>query len=105
MSTIGEKITDAALEQLKKSPDGVRYADLVRLVQAANSSFQRNTIHGNVWDLPLVFPRRCTSHHAACFVLLNSATRILTSLRRNSFPNRPKKRRKRTFTFHLLTGL
>ena len=31
MAKIGEKITNIALDQLRKKHDGVRYADLVRL--------------------------------------------------------------------------
>jgi len=51
MATIAEKITSLAIEQLKKHPDGVRYADLVRLIEMADVSLKKNTIHGTVWDL------------------------------------------------------
>ena len=45
MPTIGEKITSLALEKLKAHPDGVRYTDLVGLIQASDSSLKKNTIH------------------------------------------------------------
>jgi hypothetical protein len=42
MATIKEKITSIALDQLRKNPDGVRYADVVRLIQTIDSSLNTN---------------------------------------------------------------
>ena len=58
MATIGEKITALALDQLKKHPDGIRYTDLVNLIQATDPDLKKNTIHGTVWDLATRLPEK-----------------------------------------------
>ncbi len=51
MATLGEQITEKALEVLEESPEGIRYADFVRKVSASNGAFKTNTIHGTIWNL------------------------------------------------------
>jgi hypothetical protein len=51
MTSIGKRITDAAMAILEANPEGVRYSELVRQVMASDGTFNQNTIHGNVWNL------------------------------------------------------
>ena len=51
MATIGERITEKAIEILDSKPEGIRYADLVRAISETDNSFKTNTIHGTVWNL------------------------------------------------------
>lgn len=53
---IGTRIKEAAFELLTQHPDGVRWADLIRQVSESDASFNRNTIHGNLYDLHQQFP-------------------------------------------------
>ncbi len=51
MPTIGEQITEKALEILDAKPEGIRYANFVRAISRANDSFKTNTINGTIWNL------------------------------------------------------
>jgi len=51
MAKIGKQIIEKALEILEEKPEGIRYAELVRQISTANTSFKINTIHGTVWNL------------------------------------------------------
>lgn len=55
---ITEQIKKEALRFLGERPDGIRYAELVRLIQDATPTFKVNTIHGSVWDLDRRFPKK-----------------------------------------------
>lgn len=105
MPTIGEKITDIALDQLRMHPDGVRYADLVRLVQAVDGSLKTNTVHGTVWDIATRLPEKVYKPSRGLFRLSSSVTRIPINSRQNSSPSRRRRRRKKTSMYHLPTGL
>lgn len=51
MATLRDQITEKALEFLDESPEGIRYAELVRKISVSNDAFKINTIHGAVWNL------------------------------------------------------
>lgn len=57
METRRGKIIGKAIEILKVSPDGVRYSDLVRKIQAEFPDFPVNTIHGSLWDFKTHLPK------------------------------------------------
>lgn len=56
MAKIGDRITKKALDLLRETPAGIRYAELVRQVSASDDTLKTNTIHGNIWDLDQKFP-------------------------------------------------
>jgi len=56
MATIGERITEIALEELGKKPEGIRFGHLVTQIQQRDPSFKTNTIHGTIWDLDARLP-------------------------------------------------
>lgn len=50
MSTQREKIINKAREILENSPNGIRYADLIRSISEALPDTKVNTIHGTIWE-------------------------------------------------------
>jgi hypothetical protein len=58
MATIRERTRDLAFALLRQHPDGIRYAELVRMIRASDSTLKENTVHGNVWNLDELFPDR-----------------------------------------------
>jgi hypothetical protein len=56
MATKREQIISKVLEILKQDPQGVRYSEIIKKVQAALPGMSENTIHGTVWDLHLERP-------------------------------------------------
>lgn len=50
MATQREKITKTMMEILENSPEGIRYADLIRRISEALPNTKVNTIHGTVWE-------------------------------------------------------
>jgi hypothetical protein len=51
-----EIIRKKALEILEANPKGIRYSELVARIAEAFPEIPKNTIHGNVWNLDVVFP-------------------------------------------------
>lgn len=97
MSTIGEKIVNVALKQLEKHPDGIRYADLTRMVQAVDSSFRPNTIHGNVWDLAARLPDKVYKPSRGLFRLVEFRDKDTDQLKAELVPKPPKKTKEEDF--------
>ena len=97
MATIGEKITSLALEQLKKHPDGVRYADLVRLVQGVDPSLKTNTIHGTIWDLATRLPEKVYKPSRGLFRLIEFRDKDTDQLKADLVPKPPKKTKEEDF--------
>lgn len=97
MPTIGDKITGLAIEQLRKHPDGVRYADLVRLIQAADGSLRANTIHGNVWDLAARLPEKVYKPARGLFRLVDFRDKDTDQLKADLIPRPPKKTKEEDF--------
>lgn len=58
MAKIADRISKIALELLKAKPEGVRYAELVRLISGSDGKLNTNTIHGAVWDLAQRVPKK-----------------------------------------------
>lgn len=53
---VTQRINDTALRLLEKHPEGVRWADLNRLIEASDKSFHPKTVNGCVWRLCEKFP-------------------------------------------------
>lgn len=97
MATIAEKITSLALEQLKKHPDGVRYGDLVRLIETADASLKNNTIHGTVWDLATRLPEKVYKPSRGLFRLVEFRDKDTDQLKANLIPRPPQKTKEEDF--------
>ncbi|MEQ1887170.1 MAG: hypothetical protein ABL967_19060 [Bryobacteraceae bacterium] len=97
MTTIGEKITAIALDQLKKNPDGVRYANLVRLVEAEDSSLKTNSINGTVWDLATRLSDKVYKPSRGLFRLTEFRDQETGQLKPNLIPKPPKKAKEEDF--------
>src|SRR3989304_5533787 len=97
MAKIAEKITSLALEYLKKHPDGIRYADLVRLIEAADASLKKNTIHGTVWDLATRLPKKVYKPSRGLFRLVEFRDKDTDQLKADLVPKPPKKTKEEDF--------
>lgn len=58
MTTSKERISSKAIEILKSNPNGVRYSDLVRILQEELPNIPVNTIHGTIWNLETRIPNK-----------------------------------------------
>jgi hypothetical protein len=97
MATIGEKITSIALDQLRKNPDGVRYADLVRLIQTIDSSLKMKTIQGTVWDLAIRLPEKVYKPSHGLFRFVEFRDKDTDQLKADLVPKLPKKTKEEDF--------
>ncbi len=84
--SIGKRIADLALEQLRQHPDGVRYADLVRQVLQSDASFKPNTVLGNVYALDQRFPGKVYKPSRGLFRLLEFRDQETDQLRSDLVP-------------------
>jgi hypothetical protein len=53
---ITHRINETALALLDQHPDGLRWADLNRMIEAADAGFHPKTVNGCVWKLCERFP-------------------------------------------------
>ena len=51
-----KQIRDLALEHIKKTPGGLRYSEIVKLVSDFSPETSPNTINGSIWNLDTLFP-------------------------------------------------
>jgi len=91
MPTIGEQITEKALEVLDGIPEGVRYSDLVRRIIEIDGSFKQNTVHGTVWNLDERFPDRIYKPSRGLFRLTKYRATDTDQLKEELVPKQPKK--------------
>ncbi len=97
MATIGDKITFMAIEQLKGHPDGIRYTDLVRQIQATDASLKKNTIHGTVWDLATRLPDKVYKPSRGLFRLVEFRENETDQLKAALVPKPAKKTKEEDF--------
>ena len=55
-SKVTERINATAFELLEKHPEGLRWTDLRRKIEASDDSFHAKTVNGCVWKLVETFP-------------------------------------------------
>ncbi len=91
MAKIGERIVKTAFSLLKERPDGIRYSELVRMVQKADDSFKVNTIHGNVWDLDQKYPAKVYKPSRGLFRLVEFRDESSEQLKEQLVAKQPKK--------------
>jgi hypothetical protein len=70
MATITEQIRQHAFDLLKEKPEGIRFGQLVALIQQKNGAFNVNTINGSIWDLETQFPDKVYKPSRGLFRLL-----------------------------------
>jgi hypothetical protein len=54
--TITGRINLKALEIIEQNPEGVRWTDLLKQIQASDPSLHPKTVNGSVWKLVENFP-------------------------------------------------
>ena len=69
-SKVTERIKTKAFEILEQHPEGLRYSELHSKIQAADSSFNSNTINGSIWNLDAIFPEKVYKPSKGLFRLL-----------------------------------
>ena len=97
MGTIGDRIVGKAIEILRKQPDGVRYAALVRSVADSDKSLKVNTVHGNVWDLDVRHPEAVYKPSRGLFRLVEYRDPHTDDLKDELIPKVPKKKKEEDF--------
>ncbi len=55
---VTHRINELALKIIEKKPEGVRWAELQRLIKAKDKTFHPKTVNGCVWKLAERFPDR-----------------------------------------------
>jgi len=55
-SKVTERINATAFELLEKNPEGLRWTDLRKKIEASDASFHPKTVNGCVWKLVETFP-------------------------------------------------
>lgn len=53
---VTHRINETALKLLKKHPEGIRWADLKRMIEASDKTFHPKTVNGCVWKLVEKYP-------------------------------------------------
>jgi hypothetical protein len=56
VSTLTGQITAKAFELLEQHPEGLRWVELRREIEASNPEFHPKTVNGIVWQLPQKYP-------------------------------------------------
>lgn len=97
MTTIGERITEKAFEVLERTPEGVRYSELVREILNLESSFKQNTVHGTVWNLDERFPDRVYKPSRGLFRLTKYRSDDTDQLKEELVPKQPRKIKEEEF--------
>lgn len=67
---ITHQINEKALKLLEKHPEGMRWTDLLKMLQASNPSWHPKTINGCVWKLAEKYPDEVYKPEKGLFKLL-----------------------------------
>ena len=70
LSTITGRINAKAIELLEKHPEGIRWSEMLRLIQEAFPDFHPKTINGCVWKLAENFPDKVYKPEKGLFRLV-----------------------------------
>jgi hypothetical protein len=70
MKTITGQINEKALELLGKHPEGIRWTDLLKMLQESDSSWHPKTINGCVWKLVEKYPDQVYKPEKGLFKLV-----------------------------------
>lgn len=97
MATITEQIRECAFELLKGKPEGIRYGQLVTLIQQSNLNFNQNTINGSIWDLDTQFPDKVYKPSRGLFRLVEFKDTKTDQLKQELVTKAPKKIKEEDF--------
>jgi len=97
MTTIRERINVIAFEVLDKTPEGVRFSEIVRRIIEIDGSFKKNSIHWIVWNLDKQFPDRIYKPSRGLFRLTKYRADDTDQLRDELVPKQPKKIKEEDF--------
>jgi hypothetical protein len=97
MPKIGERIVAAAMKLLKRNPDGLQYSELTRLIAESDPSFNVNTIHGNIWNLDIRYPRKVYKPSRGLFRLVEFRDKSTDQLNESLVRKVPQKIREEDF--------
>jgi hypothetical protein len=64
------RINAKALELLEQHPEGIRYSELRKKIEASDNSFHPKTVNGCVWKLVQRFPDKVYKPSKGLFRLL-----------------------------------
>lgn len=67
---VTERIEATAFKLLEEDPEGLRWADLNRMIEESDSSFHPKTVNGCVWKLVERYPDRVHKPSKGLFRLL-----------------------------------
>lgn len=70
-STTG-KINQKAIDLLKEHPEGIRWSEMLKLIQSAYPDFHPKTINGVVWKLVENNPNEVYKPEKGLFMLLKN---------------------------------
>jgi hypothetical protein len=70
MKTITGQINEKALELLGRHPEGIRWTDLLKMLQESDSSWHPKTINGCVWKLTEKYPNEVYKPEKGLFKLV-----------------------------------
>ena len=71
--TITGQINQKAIELLENHPEGVRWSEMIRLIQEAFPDFHPKTINGCVWKLVDNFPDKVYKPEKGLFKLVEGS--------------------------------
>ena len=91
VTTISERITERAFDLLEKTPEGLRYSELVRQNLQGDVAFNQNTIHGTVWNLDERFPDKIYKPSRGLFRLMKFRAIETDQLKDELVPKQPKR--------------
>jgi len=97
MTTIRERINVIAFEVLDKTPEGVRFSEIVRRIIEIDGSFKKTSIHWSVWNLDKQFPDRIYKPSRGLFRLTKYRADDTDQLRDELVPKQPKKIKEEDF--------
>lgn len=69
-SKVTERINATAFELLEKHPEGLRWTELRRAIEASDRTFHPKTVNGCLWKLVEKFPGRVYKPSKGLFRLL-----------------------------------
>jgi|ERR1051326_4533806 hypothetical protein len=88
--TITGQIKKIALDILASRPDGIRYTELRRAIQAVNPSFNSNTISGATWNLDATYAKEIYKPDRGVFRLIRFREEVLTQPDQTAVTTKPK---------------
>lgn len=91
MAKISDRIRKIAFAILEETPEGMRYADLVRRILQSDGSLKKNTIHGIIWNLDQIYPNKIYKPSRGLFRLVTFRDPVTDELKEDFLAKVPAK--------------